>query len=157
MCPQRAQICSVINLLHSLIALIVVSFESFLSDGHALLHSGNMVNWFFLVFSWEANCTCLRMFSDNDNSELLYGLRDVEMSFIHIFTISYQEFPLALVRKPDCFCGYTTPRFTLHEPVREELCAVENSSLPTQGSRRHFLQVYQTPVQGKTLWKPHWS
>ncbi|XP_016312851.1 WSC domain-containing protein 1-like [Sinocyclocheilus anshuiensis] len=58
-----------------------------------------------------------------------------------------QEFPLALVRKPDCFCGYATPRFTLHEPVKEELCAVENSSLPTQGSRQLFLQVYQTPVQ----------
>lgn len=70
---------------------------------------------------------------------------------IHIFTLSYQEFPLALVRKPDCFCGYATPHFTLHEPVKEELCAVENSSLPTQSSHQLFLQVYQTPVQGKTV------
>uniref|UniRef100_A0A673IYU7 WSC domain-containing protein 1-like n=1 Tax=Sinocyclocheilus rhinocerous TaxID=307959 RepID=A0A673IYU7_9TELE len=64
-----------------------------------------------------------------------------------IETCMDQEFPLALVRKPDCFCGYATPRFTLHEPVKEELCAVENSSLPIQSSHQLFLQVYQTPVQ----------
>lgn len=83
---------------------------------------------------------------------------DLERHWYHSYTYLlslYQEFPLALVRKPDCFCGYATARFTLHEPVKEELCAVENSSLPIQSSHQLFLQVYQTPVQGKTLWKPH--
>ncbi|KAL7832155.1 hypothetical protein AOLI_G00297030 [Acnodon oligacanthus] len=58
-----------------------------------------------------------------------------------------KEFPLAMLSRPDCFCGYATPQFSLHEPVEEEYCALVNSSLPTPKPSSHFLQVYQTPVQ----------
>uniref|UniRef100_A0A8B9J429 WSC domain containing 1 n=1 Tax=Astyanax mexicanus TaxID=7994 RepID=A0A8B9J429_ASTMX len=58
-----------------------------------------------------------------------------------------KEFPLAMLSRPDCFCGYSTPHFSLHEPVDEEHCALVNSSLPTSKPSSYFLQVYQTPVQ----------
>ncbi|XP_072547673.1 sialate:O-sulfotransferase 1 [Salminus brasiliensis] len=58
-----------------------------------------------------------------------------------------KEFPLAMLSRPDCFCGYATPQFSLHEPVDEEHCALVNSSLPTSKPSSYFLQVYQTPVQ----------
>uniref|UniRef100_A0AAR2LCW1 WSC domain-containing protein n=1 Tax=Pygocentrus nattereri TaxID=42514 RepID=A0AAR2LCW1_PYGNA len=58
-----------------------------------------------------------------------------------------KEFPLAMLSRPDCFCGYATPQFSLHEPVEEKYCALVNSSLPTPKPSSHFLQVYQTPVQ----------
>lgn len=58
-----------------------------------------------------------------------------------------KEFPLAMLSRPDCFCGYATPHFSLHEPVDEEHCALVNSSLPTSKPTSYFLQVYQTPVQ----------
>ncbi|XP_014018707.1 WSC domain-containing protein 1 isoform X1 [Salmo salar] len=59
-----------------------------------------------------------------------------------------KEFPLAMLRSLDCFCGYATPDFTLHEPAEEEHCSQSNTteaSLPSTLQR--FYQVYQTPVQ----------
>ncbi|XP_030633732.1 WSC domain containing 1a [Chanos chanos] len=58
-----------------------------------------------------------------------------------------KEFPLAMLRSPDCFCGFATSRFTLHEPVEEESCGQANGSRSTPTPSQHFLQVYQTPVQ----------
>ncbi|XP_062873116.1 sialate:O-sulfotransferase 1 [Trichomycterus rosablanca] len=58
-----------------------------------------------------------------------------------------KEFPLAMLSTPDCFCGYATPYFSLHEPVNEDRCAQVNSSMPTAKPCPSFLQVYQTPVQ----------
>ncbi|KAK3530952.1 hypothetical protein QTP70_006498 [Hemibagrus guttatus] len=58
-----------------------------------------------------------------------------------------KEFPLAMLSTQECFCGYATPSFTLHDPVMEEHCAQINSSLTTENPQPYFLQVYQTPVQ----------
>ncbi|XP_026790893.3 WSC domain-containing protein 1 [Pangasianodon hypophthalmus] len=58
-----------------------------------------------------------------------------------------KEFPLAMLSAPECFCGYATPHFSLHDPVNEEHCAQINSSLTTDKPHPYFLQVYQTPVQ----------
>ncbi|KAG9340590.1 hypothetical protein JZ751_021412 [Albula glossodonta] len=58
-----------------------------------------------------------------------------------------KELPLAILRRPDCFCGYGTPIFTLHEPADESRCTTANSSGPTAPADRNFYQVYQTPVQ----------
>uniref|UniRef100_A0A671KLY7 WSC domain-containing protein 1-like n=1 Tax=Sinocyclocheilus anshuiensis TaxID=1608454 RepID=A0A671KLY7_9TELE len=90
---------------------------------------------------------CFKKPDNTTAASLAHAIQPNRTSQWCIETCMDQEFPLALVRKPDCFCGYVTPRFTLHEPVKEELCAVENSSLPIQSSHQLFLQVYQTPVQ----------
>ncbi|MCJ8740376.1 hypothetical protein PDJAM_G00058250 [Pangasius djambal] len=58
-----------------------------------------------------------------------------------------KEFPLATLSALECFCGYATPPFSLHDPVNEEHCAQINSSLTTEKPHPYFLQVYQTPVQ----------
>lgn len=55
----------------------------------------------------------------------------------------------------ECFCGYATPSFSLHDPVMEERCAQINSSLTTESPQPYFLQVYQTPVQGKRRTTEH--
>ncbi|XP_062408873.1 sialate:O-sulfotransferase 1 [Sardina pilchardus] len=58
-----------------------------------------------------------------------------------------QEYPLAILQRPHCFCGYATPVFSLHEPVGEELCALANTTIPTATANHLHCQVYQTPVQ----------
>lgn len=60
-----------------------------------------------------------------------------------------QEYPLAILQRPHCFCGYATPVFSLHDPVGEELCAPTNTTSPTATTNQLHCQVYQTPVQGK--------
>ncbi|KAJ8414622.1 hypothetical protein AAFF_G00038240 [Aldrovandia affinis] len=59
-----------------------------------------------------------------------------------------QELPLAVLRSPDCFCGYASPLFTLHEPAEESRCAGANcSGTAASPAHRDFYQVHQTPVQ----------
>ncbi|XP_069040277.1 sialate:O-sulfotransferase 1 [Lepisosteus oculatus] len=59
-----------------------------------------------------------------------------------------KELPLAVFRRPDCFCGYASAHFTLHHPAGEWRCARETNSTNTTapGPRDHYA-VYQTPVQ----------
>uniref|UniRef100_W5MEU6 WSC domain containing 1 n=1 Tax=Lepisosteus oculatus TaxID=7918 RepID=W5MEU6_LEPOC len=59
-----------------------------------------------------------------------------------------KELPLAVFRRPDCFCGYASAHFTLHHPAGEWRCARETNSTNTTapGLRDHYA-VYQTPVQ----------
>ncbi|KAM8797211.1 WSCD1 protein, partial [Eudromia elegans] len=53
---------------------------------------------------------------------------------------SKKEFPLAVIRGMECYCGYPTRHFTLHDGAEGPRCRrLHNSS-------RHCL-VYQTPVQ----------
>ncbi|KAJ8355418.1 hypothetical protein SKAU_G00182120 [Synaphobranchus kaupii] len=57
------------------------------------------------------------------------------------------ELPLAILRRPDCFCGYASARFSLHEPADVSHCVTANTSGPASPTDREFYQVYQTPVQ----------
>ncbi|KAL0973345.1 hypothetical protein UPYG_G00202260 [Umbra pygmaea] len=60
-----------------------------------------------------------------------------------------KEFPLAVLRSPDCFCGYATAGFSLHQPVEEKHCSQRNTTEPSLSSSSllQFCHVYQTPVQ----------
>ncbi|KAG9341401.1 hypothetical protein JZ751_019209 [Albula glossodonta] len=62
-------------------------------------------------------------------------------------TCTTRELPLAVLRRPDCFCGYVSPLFPLHHPAEEAHCALANSSGPTASADLDYFQVYQTPVQ----------
>ncbi|XP_068765574.1 sialate:O-sulfotransferase 1 isoform X1 [Struthio camelus] len=58
---------------------------------------------------------------------------------------SKKEFPLAVIRGTECYCGYPTKRFTLHDEAEGPRChRLHNASGTAAGS--HCL-VYQTPVQ----------
>ncbi|XP_056663894.1 sialate:O-sulfotransferase 1 isoform X1 [Monodelphis domestica] len=54
---------------------------------------------------------------------------------------SSQEFPLAVVRGPECFCGFPTPSFSLQDAVDAALCA------GSPEAAANYCAVYQTPVQ----------
>ncbi|XP_072475159.1 sialate:O-sulfotransferase 1 isoform X2 [Notamacropus eugenii] len=56
---------------------------------------------------------------------------------------SSKEFPLAVIRGPECFCGYPTPKFSLHDAVNSSLCAW-GPETPGWGD---YCVVYQTPIQ----------
>ncbi|MBN3299787.1 WSCD1 protein, partial [Amia calva] len=59
-----------------------------------------------------------------------------------------QEFPLAVFRRPDCFCGYASPHFTLHHPAEDTRCERNpNSTNTTTPTDPDYYAVYQTPVQ----------
>ncbi|KAL4647224.1 WSC domain-containing protein 1 [Arapaima gigas] len=62
-------------------------------------------------------------------------------------TCTDKELPLAILRRPDCFCGYTSHHFTLHRMLPEERCALANTTSPLIPKDKDFFQVYQTPVQ----------
>ncbi|KPP67443.1 WSC domain-containing protein 1-like [Scleropages formosus] len=62
-------------------------------------------------------------------------------------TCTDKELPLAVLRRPDCFCGYASRHFTLHEATPEERCALANTTGPQVPKDQDFFQVYQTPVQ----------
>ncbi|KAG7470561.1 hypothetical protein MATL_G00115150 [Megalops atlanticus] len=58
-----------------------------------------------------------------------------------------KELPLAVLRRPVCYCGYASSEFSLHDPAEEWRCAKANSSDTTPSDDQDFYQVYQTPVQ----------
>ncbi|XP_075374019.1 sialate:O-sulfotransferase 1 [Mycteria americana] len=58
---------------------------------------------------------------------------------------SKKEFPLAVIRGRECYCGYPTRRFSLHDGADGLLCSgLHNASSATEGK---YCLVYQTPVQ----------
>uniref|UniRef100_A0A8C6J6I6 Uncharacterized protein n=1 Tax=Melopsittacus undulatus TaxID=13146 RepID=A0A8C6J6I6_MELUD len=58
---------------------------------------------------------------------------------------SKKEFPLAVLRAQECYCGYATGRFSLHNGADALLCSgLHNASSTTKGQ---YCLVYQTPVQ----------
>uniref|UniRef100_A0A8C8RXA8 WSC domain containing 1 n=1 Tax=Pelusios castaneus TaxID=367368 RepID=A0A8C8RXA8_9SAUR len=62
---------------------------------------------------------------------------------------SKKEFPLAVIRRPECYCGYPTMHFTLHDSVDRLFCSTQqNISSTAEVSREeNYYHVYQTPVQ----------
>ncbi|KAG7483666.1 hypothetical protein MATL_G00040820 [Megalops atlanticus] len=64
-----------------------------------------------------------------------------------IETCTNKELPLAVLRRPDCYCGYVSPVFTLHQRAEEKHCALANSTAPAASVDQDYYQVYQTPVQ----------
>ncbi|NXY45185.1 WSCD1 protein, partial [Ceuthmochares aereus] len=58
---------------------------------------------------------------------------------------SRSEFPLAVIRGRECYCGYPTGRFPLHDGADGLLCSgMLNASSAAEGK---YCLVYQTPVQ----------
>ncbi|XP_041097287.1 LOW QUALITY PROTEIN: WSC domain-containing protein 1 [Polyodon spathula] len=67
---------------------------------------------------------------------------------------SDKELPLAVLRRPECYCGYTSTHFTLHEKADEQRCGgVTNASDVTGDVTTRltgdegYVMVYQTPVK----------
>ncbi|KAM7139501.1 sialate:O-sulfotransferase 1 [Macrochelys suwanniensis] len=62
---------------------------------------------------------------------------------------SKKEFPLAVIRGPECYCGYPTMHFTLHDSVDRLFCSrLQNASSMAEVPREeNYYRVYQTPVQ----------
>uniref|UniRef100_A0A8C5LYA1 WSC domain containing 1 n=1 Tax=Leptobrachium leishanense TaxID=445787 RepID=A0A8C5LYA1_9ANUR len=60
-----------------------------------------------------------------------------------------KEYPLAVVRWTECFCGYPTVQFNLYERLDESLCSSSmNDSSGSELLREDsYCSVYQTPVQ----------
>uniref|UniRef100_A0A8C8H8D4 WSC domain-containing protein n=1 Tax=Oncorhynchus tshawytscha TaxID=74940 RepID=A0A8C8H8D4_ONCTS len=91
---------------------------------------------------------CFREPENSSSTSLVHVLQPNLTSQSCIEACMNKEFPLAMLRSSDCFCGYATTDFTLHEPAEEEHCSQSNTteaSLPSTLQR--FYQVYQTPVQ----------
>ncbi|KAM9117819.1 sialate:O-sulfotransferase 1 [Pangshura tecta] len=62
---------------------------------------------------------------------------------------SKKEFPLAVIGGPECYCGYPTMHFTLHDSVDRVFCSrLQNVSGMAEVPREeNYYHVYQTPVQ----------
>ncbi|XP_007054246.1 WSC domain-containing protein 1 isoform X1 [Chelonia mydas] len=62
---------------------------------------------------------------------------------------SKKEFPLAIIGRPECYCGYPTMHFTLHDSVDRLFCSrLQNvSSMAEVPREENYYHVYQTPVQ----------
>ncbi|KAG6937738.1 WSC domain containing 1 [Chelydra serpentina] len=62
---------------------------------------------------------------------------------------SKKEFPLAVIGGPECYCGYPTMHFTLHDSVDRLFCSrLQNTSSMAEVPREeNYYRVYQTPVQ----------
>ncbi|XP_024051220.2 WSC domain-containing protein 1 [Terrapene carolina triunguis] len=62
---------------------------------------------------------------------------------------SKKEFPLAIIGGPECYCGYPTMHFTLHDSVDRLFCSrLQNvSSMAEVPREENYYHVYQTPVQ----------
>ncbi|XP_063305839.1 sialate:O-sulfotransferase 1 [Pelobates fuscus] len=60
-----------------------------------------------------------------------------------------KEYPLAVVRWTECFCGYPTVQFNLYEQLDDSLCSgcTNDSSGPDLLKEDRYCSVYQTPVQ----------
>ncbi|XP_075052877.1 sialate:O-sulfotransferase 1 [Mixophyes fleayi] len=62
---------------------------------------------------------------------------------------SAKEYPLAIIRWPECFCGYPTVQFNLFEHLDDSLCAgsLNDSSGSDVLREDSYYSVYQTPIQ----------
>ncbi|KAM4796984.1 sialate:O-sulfotransferase 1 isoform 2-T2 [Rhinophrynus dorsalis] len=61
---------------------------------------------------------------------------------------SNKEYPLAVMRWTECFCGYPTVQFNLYERLDESLCSLFNESNGPEVLREDsYCSVYQTPIQ----------
>uniref|UniRef100_A0A8C4YQX6 WSC domain containing 1 n=1 Tax=Gopherus evgoodei TaxID=1825980 RepID=A0A8C4YQX6_9SAUR len=62
---------------------------------------------------------------------------------------SKKEFPLAVIGGPECYCGYPTMHFTLHDSMDRLFCSrLQNvSSMAEVPREENYYHVYQTPVQ----------
>ncbi|XP_029468385.1 WSC domain-containing protein 1 [Rhinatrema bivittatum] len=62
---------------------------------------------------------------------------------------SDKEFPLAVTRGTECYCGFPTTRFTLHNSVDELHCGrlLNVSGIAAAPEEEKYCAVYQTPVQ----------
>lgn len=55
---------------------------------------------------------------------------------------------MAVLRAQECYCGYATGRFSLHNGADALLCSgLHNASSTAKGQ---YCLVYQTPVQGRS-------
>ncbi|XP_001510281.1 WSC domain-containing protein 1 [Ornithorhynchus anatinus] len=62
---------------------------------------------------------------------------------------SKKEFPLAILRGPECYCGYPTVHFPLRDSVDQSLCGrtVGGNGRPATSRNGDYCAAYQTPVQ----------
>ncbi|NXU33499.1 WSCD1 protein, partial [Drymodes brunneopygia] len=58
---------------------------------------------------------------------------------------SKKEFPLAVIRGQECYCGFPTGRFSLREGADGLRCSGARNASTAAGG--HYCLVYQTPVQ----------
>ncbi|XP_043910200.1 WSC domain-containing protein 1 [Protopterus annectens] len=60
-----------------------------------------------------------------------------------------KEFPLAVIRRAECYCGYPTVHFTLHDGIQEHNCGdtLNVSTRPAIPRNGNYCIVYQTPIQ----------
>ncbi|NXB80019.1 WSCD1 protein, partial [Donacobius atricapilla] len=58
---------------------------------------------------------------------------------------SKKEFPLAVIRGQECYCGYPTGRFSLREGTAGPRCSGARNASSAAGGQ--YCLVYQTPVQ----------
>lgn len=62
---------------------------------------------------------------------------------------SSKEYPLAIIRGLECFCGYPTVQFNLYDRLEDSLCTGSlNDSIGSEVLREDsYCSVYQTPIQ----------
>ncbi|XP_007894880.2 WSC domain-containing protein 1 [Callorhinchus milii] len=59
-----------------------------------------------------------------------------------------EEFPLAVLRRTECYCGFPTLGFTLHQTESDWLCGKLPGEAPAQLlGNEDYCAIYQTPVQ----------
>ncbi|TKS83695.1 WSC domain-containing protein 1 [Collichthys lucidus] len=73
-----------------------------------------------------------------------------------IETCTDKELPLAVFKKPRCFCTWTSSLFNLNQQSDNQHCTgnYTGTSAPTASTEHEHFQVYHTPVLGNT-WVRH--
>lgn len=66
----------------------------------------------------------------------------------NICAFGSQELPLAVFKKPRCFCTWTSSLFSLKQQSDSQQCAGNYTSTSASAEHDHF-QVYHTPVLGE--------
>ncbi|XP_043574433.1 WSC domain-containing protein 1-like isoform X2 [Chiloscyllium plagiosum] len=69
-----------------------------------------------------------------------------------------KEFPLIVIRRIECYCGFATTDFTLHDIANDQLCGKLSSDTTTEFlGDENYCVIYQTPVQGFKGEKDYWK
>ncbi|XP_078082066.1 WSC domain containing 1a [Mustelus asterias] len=59
-----------------------------------------------------------------------------------------KEFPLVVIRRTECYCGFATTDFTLHDIAKDQLCGKLSSDTTIEFlGDENYCVIYQTPVQ----------
>ncbi|XP_077597334.1 sialate:O-sulfotransferase 1-like [Stigmatopora nigra] len=89
---------------------------------------------------------CFKLDNDTINTFPIYSFKINLTAPSCIETCTDKELPLAVFKKPHCFCTWTSSLFSLDQKSVRDQCAENTNTTPATAAEENYYRVYHTPV-----------